>query len=57
MAVIREQRQFKIGPIGVARASQEQVQIIGKSNLTTRPTNWPICSYREAAQRAEKKGM
>lgn len=55
MAVIREQRQFKIGPIGVARASQAG-QIIGEA-ISNSANQMADMFFREAAQRAEKKGM
>lgn len=55
MAVIREQRQFKIGPIGIARASQGG-QIIGDA-IARSANELTDMFYRSAAQKAEKAGI
>ena len=54
MAVIREKRQFQIGPIGVARASQSG-RVVG--DAISRSANiLGDMFYREAAAEAEKAG-
>jgi hypothetical protein len=55
MAVIREERQFKIGPIGVARASQGG-QIVGEA-IANSANQMADIFYREAAAKAEKTGL
>jgi len=59
MAVIREKRQFKVGPIGVARAprfGQSGGQIVGES-ISRSADQFAEMFYREAAQEAEKTGI
>ena len=55
MAVIREKRQFKIGTIGVARAS-EGGRIVGDAIARSANTLGEMF-YRDAAQAAEKAGL
>ena len=55
MAVIREKRQYKIGTIGVARASQGG-QMIGDTIARSANTLSDMF-YRDAAQAAEKAGI
>ena len=55
MAVIREKRQFRIGTIGVARASQGG-QIVGET-IARSANALGDMFYKEAAQAAEKGGM
>ena len=55
MAVIREKRQFRIGTIGVARASQGS-QIVGET-IARSANALGDMFYKEAAQAAEKGGM
>ena len=55
MAVIREERQFKIGPIGVARASQGG-QIVGEA-IANSANQMADLFYREAVAKAEKTGL
>ena len=54
MAVIREKRQFKIGPVGVARAS-EGGQIIGKA-IADSANQLAGEFFKQAAFQAEKTG-
>jgi hypothetical protein len=55
MAVIREQRQFRIGPIGVARASQGG-QIVGEA-IANSANQLAEIFFKEGAMRAEKAGL
>lgn len=54
MAVIREQRQFKIGPIGIARAS-EGGKIVGEA-ISRSADQFAETFFRRAASEAEKSG-
>jgi hypothetical protein len=54
MAVIREKRQFKIGPVGVARAS-EGGQIVGKA-ISDSANQLAGEFFKQAAFQAEKTG-
>jgi len=54
MAVIREKRQFKIGPVGVARAS-EGGQIVGKA-ISNSANQLAGEFFKQAAFQAEKVG-
>lgn len=55
MAVIREQRQFKIGPIGIARAS-EGGRIVGEA-ISRSADQFADLFFRRAASDAEKAGV
>lgn len=55
MAVIREQRQFSIGPIGVARASQAGT-IVGEA-VSNSANSMADIFFREASVQAEKRGL
>ena len=55
MAVIREKRQFALGKIGVARASNAG-QIVGEQ-ISRSANQMADIFYREAAQEAEKTGI
>lgn len=59
MAVIRERRNFQIGPIGVARAPQfgRGAGQITAEAITNSANQFADMFYREAAQRAEKAGI
>ena len=54
MAVIREQRQFKIGPIGVARASRGG-EITGEA-IANAASQWQGYFYQRAKEDAVKAG-